>query len=42
MYSSGIVRKNWRRRKIEKASPSRFGRMSGQSVPTRWSLAHMT
>ena len=29
-YSSGIVRKNWRRRKIANASPSQFGRISGQ------------
>ena len=32
-YSFGMVRKNCRNRKIENASPSRFGRMSGQSVP---------
>ena len=31
-YSSGIVRKNWRSRKIEKASPNQFGMISGASV----------
>ena len=41
-YSSGIVKKNWRSRKIENASPNQFGRMTGQSVPTRCSFAHIT
>src|SRR5581483_8003453 len=41
-YSSGIVRKNCRSRKIENASPSQFGRITGQSVPTRPSFAHIT
>ena len=41
MYSCGIVRKNWRSKKMLKASPSRLGRISGQSVPVRCSLLHM-
>ncbi len=41
MYSCGMVRKNWRSRKMLKASPRRFGRMSGHSVPVRCSLLHM-
>ena len=41
-YSSGIVRKNCRSRKIENASPNQFGMISGQSVPTRCSFAHIT
>jgi hypothetical protein len=36
------VRKNWRRRKIAKASPNQTGMISGQSVPTRPSFAHIT
>jgi len=39
-YSSGIVTMNCRSRKMENASPSRFGRISGHSVPVRWKLAH--
>src|SRR5262249_47122494 len=35
-YSSGMVRKNWRRRKIENASPSQLGMISGHSVPMKW------
>ncbi len=35
-YSSGIVRKNWRSRKIENASPNQFGMISGQSLPMKW------
>ena len=31
-YSSGIVRKNWRSRKIENASPNQFGMISGPSA----------
>ena len=31
--SSGIVRKNWRSRKIENASPKKLGTISGLSVP---------
>ena len=31
-YSSGIVRKNWRSRKIANASPNQFGMISGQSA----------
>ena len=34
--SLGIVRKNWRSRKIEKASPKKLGMMSGFSVPMNW------
>jgi hypothetical protein len=41
-YSSGIVRKNWRSRKMENASPSQLGMITGQSVPTRCSFAHIT
>ena len=41
-YSSGIVRKNWRSRKIANASPKKFGMISGQSEPTRCSFAHIT
>ncbi len=41
-YSLGMVRKNWRSRKIEKASPRRFGRMSGHSVPVSPSWDHIT
>ena len=42
-----MVRKNWRSRKIEKASPSQFGMISGQSEPMKWkpngwSFDHMT
>ena len=47
MYSSGMVRKNWRRRKIENASPNQFGMITGQSVPMKlkpngWNFAHAT
>jgi hypothetical protein len=34
--------KNWRRRKIENASPNQFGMISGPRLPTRCSFAHMT
>ena len=34
--SLGIVRKNWRSRKIENASPKKLGMMSGFSVPMNW------
>ena len=40
--------KNWRSRKIEKASPSHAGMISGQSDPMKWnpialpSFAHIT
>ena len=37
-YSSGIVRKNCRSRKIANASPNQFGMISGQSEPTRSEL----
>ena len=43
-----MVRKNWRSRKIENASPSQAGMISGQSDPTNWkpiafpSFAHIT
>src|SRR3954470_20832139 len=42
-----MVRKNWRRRKIENASPNQFGRITGQSVPMKlnpngWNFAHIT
>ena len=38
----GMVRKNWRSRKIVNASPNQLGMISGHSVPTRCSLAHIT
>ncbi len=34
--SLGIVMKNWRSRKIEKASPKKLGMISGLSVPMNW------
>src|SRR4029450_7330146 len=41
-YSSGIVMKNCRRRKIEKASPRKFGMMSGDRDPTTCSFENNT
>ena len=44
----GIVRKNWRSRKIENASPNQFGMISGLRFPmkcspvTSWSFDHIT
>ena len=42
-----MVRKNWRSRKIENASPNQFGMITGQSVPMKlkpngWNFAHIT
>ena len=34
--SFGIVMKNWRSRKIEKASPKKLGMISGFRVPMNW------
>jgi hypothetical protein len=36
------VRKNWRSRKIENASPNQLGMINGASEPTSPSFAHST
>ena len=36
----GMVMKNWRSRKIEKASPKKLGMISGLSVPMNWIPVH--
>ena len=38
--SCGMVRKNWRSRKIEKASPKKLGMIRGLSVPMNWIPVH--
>jgi hypothetical protein len=38
--SLGIVRKNCRSRKIEKASPKKLGMIRGLSVPMNWIPVH--
>ena len=38
--SLGMVMKNWRSRKIEKASPKKLGMIRGLSVPMNWIPVH--